>query len=316
MLKDLANLKGFDFSKKIIYTDNLSFDDLFFINEKWKDSLKLDLPNFTELFTPFEDFKDNNYKILYFNKLYNIHILQIHANINDYIFHLTEQINCNHDEYIHIMNNIIDVAISNNHIIPISDLEDKEGALRDYAHLNNSSDDLRDILSSYNLSSEGNKSVLIDRLFDKLTIEDLETVFIFDKSSFDYKLTDEGIKFIKEEYKLYKYRETLPIGFTIDEFLIICKNNPKYYPEEILFGLCYNDWIQFGKNSDSLSKLYKTEVSNVNAEYKIKFCHDLIYYSDFVLELYEKIISEGNCDDINLLKKRYEDYKNFYEDNY
>ena len=34
MLTDLNKLKGFDFSKKIIYTDNLNFDDLFFMSEK------------------------------------------------------------------------------------------------------------------------------------------------------------------------------------------------------------------------------------------------------------------------------------------
>ena len=65
-----------------------------------------------------------------------------------------------------------------------------------------------------------------------------------------------------------------------EEFLLICEKNPQYTPEDILFCLCYQNWIQYGKNSESLSDEYKLEVGNVNARYKDEASTILVYYHD------------------------------------
>lgn len=312
MLTDLDKLKGFDFSKKIIYTDNLSFDELFFMNEKWQESMVLNLPNKMDLNTNFDEIKDINYKILYFNKLFHIYNRLIPDDVSKDNTIVSEEINCSVPDEIHIINNVVDVAISNNHIYYCPE-EEYDEILYDNIMQMYDKRGKQDILKKYGLPISGTVDVIINRLIDNLTPEQLEYEFPFVKyDSFDYMLTDEGIHFVEKNIA-YKYREYLPIGFSLEEFLLICEKNSQYSPEEILFCLCYQNWIQLGENSDTVSMEYKTEVGNINASYKYELSILLVYYHDLAIGILEKIIADGNCDDLEFYKDSIEDLKESYD---
>lgn len=312
MLKDLDKLKGFDFSKKIIYTDNLSFDDLFFMSEKWFDTLILDYPNKVKLHTSFEDMNDMNYKILYYRLLHELYSRYISHEVSKDMIYISTNINCSHIDEIHIENNITDVALSNNHIVYCPEEEYGERTLEENINMLYTMDGLKNILRKYNLPVSGKKGELIDRLISNLSNEQLEMEFPIRKyDMFNYRLTDEGKKLV-EKYSAYKYRDYLPFGFKLDEFILICDNNPQYSPEDILFCLCYQNWVQIRENS-SPSEEYKSEVGNVNAFYKSNLVEPLVYYHDLTIAILEKIISDGDCDNPDRYKFYLEDMKESYE---
>lgn len=314
MLKDLDKLNGFDFSKKIIYTDKLSFEELFFMDETLYEIQTLDLPNKIDLHTSFEDMVDINYKILYYSILHRLYfrVPREVSKDNIYIFY---NINSSSTDRIHIENNIVDVAISNNHIIYCPEEEHCE-KLEETIN-RNTMNDLKKILRKYNLPVSGKKCELINRLISNLTEEQLENEFPIQKfNSLNYRLTDNGIKIV-EKYSAYKYHDFLPIGFELEEFLLICEKNPQYSSEEILFCLCYQNWIQIGENENSLSEVYTSEVGNVNASYKSRLVEALVYYHDLSISILEKIISDEDCDNLDEYKFDLDDLKRSYgEGNY
>lgn len=313
MLTDLNKLKGFDFSKKIIYTDNLSFDDLFFIGEKWYNSLILDYPNKINLHTSFEEMEDINYKILYYGLLHELYSRYIPFEVSKDMAYISTNINCNPIDEIHIENNITDVALSNNHIVYCPDEEYDETTLEENINMLYNMDGVKDILRKYNLPVSGKKGELVNRLITNLSEEELEKEFPIRKyDMFDYRLTAEGKKLV-EKYSAYKYRDYLPIGFKLNEFIIICDNNPQYSTEDILFCLCYQNWIRIRENM-SHSEEYKSEVGNVNASYKSNLVEPLVYYHDLTIAILEKIISDGDCDNIDEYKFDLEYIKESYEE--
>ena len=316
MLTDLNKLKGFDFSKKIIYTDNLSFDELFFMGEN--KSNRFPVPDKMDLYTSFEDMEDFNYKILYYNLLFELYDNEIPreiSKVNSYSF-LAFKLDCDKICNIHFYNNIIDVAFSNNHITFSPDYEDyyEEVTLEDAIHQLYTGDELKDILRKYNLPVSGKKGEQVDRLMNNLSDDQLAAEFPIDKYYTEYyALTNEG-KELVEKYDPFKYRIYLPIGFNLEEFLEICEKNPQYSSEEIIFCLGYQNWIQLGKNADSLSAEYKTEVGNINADYKGHISNCLIYHHDLAIALLEKIISDGDCEDLDGYKYELENLKEHYEE--
>lgn len=316
MLTDLNKLKGFDFSKKIIYTDNLSFDELFFMNEN--KSNRFPVPGKIDLYTSFEDMKDFNYKILYYNLLHELYDNEIPreiSKVNSYSF-LALRLDCDKICNIHLYNNIIDVAFSNNHITFSPDYEDyyEEVTLEDAIHQLYTGEELKDILRKYNLPVSGKKGEQVDRLMNNLSNDQLAAEFPIDNYYTEYyALTNDGKKLV-EKYDPFKYRIYLPIGFKLEEFLEICDKNPQYSTEDILFCLGYQNWIQLGKNADSLSAEYKTEVANINADYKGHISNCLIYHHDLAIALLEKIISDGDCEELDDYKYELDNLKEHYEE--
>lgn len=316
MLTDLDNLKGFDFSKKIIYTDNLSFDELFFMGEN--ESSDLHLPKKIDLHTSFESMNDINYRILYYNLLHHLYANEIPPEIskdNSYSF-VFYGLDCNRIDQIHILNNVVDVAFSNNHITFSPDYEDyyEEVTLEDAIHQLYTGKGLKDILRKYNLPVSGKKGEQVDRLMNNLTDAQLAAEFPIDKYYMEYyALTDEGKKLV-EKYDAFQYRLYLPLRFSLEEFLEICDKNPQYSSKDIIFCLGYQNWIQPGKNSDTLSDEYKTEIANINASYKSGLSNCLVYHHDLAIALLEKIISEGGCDELDYYKYELENLKEQYEE--
>lgn len=99
--------------------------------------------------------------------------------------------------------------------------------------------DLKNVLKKYGLKQSGVKNDLIERINNNLSSEQINNEF---EGSF-YLLTNEGKEYI-DEHIHFTYMQ--PITFTFKEYIILCKENPTFSPDEILCCLAKEDWIIMG----------------------------------------------------------------------
>ena len=300
VLTDLGKLKGIDFSKKFVTTDDIKPNDLKSLENDYYNSLFLDLPNIINVDSKIDEVNDLNYKLLYFSLLNELNGDFEGAHI-DYDVHRLQ-------DRIQFKNNVIDVAMYNNHLKYANEkdkLSNEVTPERIESFCKN--EDKKDILRKYNLKVSGNTEELVNRLMENLTEEQLNYEFPIDKSNFKFIITEKGTEFINDNI-MFRYINYLPFNFTFEEYQLLCTQNQQFTPEEILFCLCYQNWLKMGKSTiRSKDKLKK--IDNFNAGYKIELVQVFYNNPEFIIPLYEKIISEGYGDNTEEYELELQEYK-------
>lgn len=212
MLTDLTKLKGFDFSKKYFEINNIY--DYYEIREYLT---QLDEEKFDE--GPFVDY----------SKIENIEDIEnSHWSISDYVEILVYA----KIDYATTWNEAAKLAKRSGHI---------KYDCFDTIHHSLIGGELQKILRTYDLKVSGRKSELISRIEENLSIEQIKEVFPENSPKSVYVLTKRGEKFL-EKYSVHWFKFE-PSNFTVDEFELICKNNPQYSAEEIYYCLVHQPWI-------------------------------------------------------------------------
>lgn len=137
---------------------------------------------------------------------------------------------------------IKEVALSKGHIIDGKGV----GILR----FRTSVKELKDVAERYGLKKSGTKQVLINRIEDNLTVDEINKEF----NGSRFILTPEGERFLKkfDNYN-FKYFQSLPECFDPIELDILCQENPQYSIEDIVFAIVKEDWCII-ENPDNVSK--------------------------------------------------------------
>ncbi len=127
-----------------------------------------------------------------------------------------------------------DYAINQNHIIDGKGI----GVLKFRTGVN----DLKKVLEKYDLKKSGIKSVLINRILDNLSIEEINKEF----PGHLFILTTKGEEILNDfkQYQKYNnYFPGIPSNFTIKEFIKICEMNSQYDIEDIALSIVMHNWI-------------------------------------------------------------------------
>ncbi|MBE6498061.1 MAG: hypothetical protein E7Z81_07275 [Methanobrevibacter sp.] len=291
MLNDLSMLNGIDFSKKYVNSDGLRSGDLDNILSKQKNKCTFDLPSPISDNSTVDDFPDLNYAILYAHYLGDI-------NSQCYIF-----INVNADEIERrrFQKHVINIAINSGHLIDMGGNWGLDVTEQDLNYFFNM-EELKDVLYKYKLKRSGNKSVLISRITENLTQEQINYEFPPELWDYQFKVTESGIDYVKR----FKYIEMVPFNFTFEEYLLLCEKNPQYSSKDIIFCLCYQDWLQLGENRFSTIKLLN--IDEINRYCKQEFMESFYSDSEYIIPLYEKIISGCLSGDIGFYKEEFDVY--------
>ena len=147
-------------------------------------------------------------------------------------------------------NSVQSIALKNNHI----EYSNSSDLLEDYTV-----DKLKNVLRKYGLKLTGNKNDLIERIKENFTDDVINNEFP-DRL---FTLTDEGKKYLEDNYYLAEFYHALPKNFSLEEFDIICNENHDIFPDEIISCLVNEEWLIW---DESLGK----KPNNLNLEYKVK----------------------------------------------
>lgn len=151
-------------------------------------------------------------------------------------------------------NSVQSIALKNNHI----EYGNSRDLLEDY-----NVEKLKNVLRKYELKLTGNKNDLIERIKENLTDEVINKEFP-DRL---FTLTDEGEKYLEDNYYLAEFYHVIPENFSLEEFDIICKENQDISPDEIISCLVNEKWLTWdeslGKKPDNLNGEYKVKLENI-----------------------------------------------------
>lgn len=179
-----------------------------------------------------EDIEDT--KNIYFRLAYIFYLQEVNSDHNN-VFDKNHyyDINPNNDSNFRgfPLEIIKKIAISKNHIIDGKGL----GILR----YKTQATDLRLMAKKYDLKESGTKKVLIKRIEDNLDIDVINEEFPGSR----FILTDEGEEFLNKfsNYNRF-YFQSLPECFNSTELDILCRENPQYSIEEIIYSLVKENW--------------------------------------------------------------------------
>lgn len=197
-----------------------------------------------------------------------------------------------------------EIAISKNHIYEARGV----GVLK----FKSSVSDIREVLKKYNLKVSGNKQILIDRILENLSIDEINNEFKGKR----FLLTEEGEDFLKKfDYYNFKYFQALPYNFTAKDLIIIFEENREYSLESILYALTMHDWIII--NDESLFSKNTLDSLNFNINYQRYVLAD-IFKNEFpkkAIEIYLKGI-DNQFDSYKVVElcKIYHKEKNYDEE--
>ena len=190
---------------------------------------------------------------------------------------------------------IREVAIGKGHMIDGNGV----GVLR----YRSSAKELKDVAEKYGLKKSGTKKVLINRIEDNLTVDEINKEFPGSR----FILTPEGERFLRkfDNYN-FDYFQSMPECFDPFELEILCQENPQYPIEDIVFAIVKEDWCEI-ENPDLVSE------SSLHS--LIFFIHQKRYFlaqafeKDFperAIELYEScLIEQLNFHYLERLSKLY-----------
>ena len=104
---------------------------------------------------------------------------------------------------------------------------------------------------------------MIERIKENLTDEVINKEFP-DRL---FTLTDEGEKYLEDNYYLAEFYHVIPENFSLEEFDIICKENQDISPDEIISCLVNEKWLTWdeslGKKPDNFNGEYKVKLENI-----------------------------------------------------
>lgn len=177
-----------------------------------------------------EDSNNINFRLAYI--FYLQRVSSSHNNFGDKNHYY--DINQNHDGtfYGFPIELIKKIAISNNHMIDGKGV----GILRYKTLLS----DLKSIAKRYDLKQSGTKKVLIKRIESNLTIDEINKEFHGSR----FILTDDGEKLLNKFNYNEVYFRSLPDCFNPTELDILCRENPQYSIEEIVYSIVKEHWCE------------------------------------------------------------------------
>lgn len=228
MLTDLSKLKGFDFSKKYFEINNI-----------------YDYYEIREYLTQLDEYKLEDVQFADYSKIETIEDI---GDINGSIYDYLEVLICAKEDYATTWNEAAKLAKRSGHI---------KYDCMDTVHHSLIGGELQKILRTYDLKVSGRKSELISRIEENLSIEQIEEVFPENSPKGVYVLTKKGEKFL-EKYSMHWYKFE-PSNFTIEEFELICKNNPQFSAEEIYHCIIHQPWITIDKSKFTKEELEEME---------------------------------------------------------
>lgn len=169
-----------------------------------------------------------------------------------------------------------------------------------------SAKELKDVAEKYGLKKSGTKKVLIDRIEENLTVDEINKEF----NGSRFILTPEGMRFLRKFDKYnFDYFQSMPECFDPFELEILCQENPQYPIEDIIFAIVKEDWCII-ENPDIVSE------SSLHS--LIHFIRQKRYYlaqafeknfPERAIELYEScLIEQLNFHYLEKLSKPYHKY--------
>lgn len=199
-----------------------------------------------------------------------------------------------------IHNKYIDFAIKNKHL-------EKESGLSRITYTSN--DDIKEVLRKYNLKVSGNKTELINRIKDNLSIEQINEEFPSNDQT--WNLSQEGQEYLNKYYYLTVLKPFIPSVFNLSEFNEICEFNPEITPENILYALVYEDWIIAEDASEDVKEL--VDELKIRNKYHVAWHLEKINL-DLAINIYESIYKTDErclgCERLRIIYKREKDYEN------
>lgn len=179
-----------------------------------------------------ENIEDSNN--IYFRLAYIFYLHEVssdHNNVQDKKHYYDINPNPDGRFYRFPLELIKEIAISKKHIIDGKGV----GILKYKTSLS----DLKSIAKKYDLKQSGTKKVLIKRIEDNLAIDEINE----ELSGSRFILTDDGEKFLNKFANYNKfYFQSLPECFNPTELDILCRENPQYSIEEIIYSVVKEDW--------------------------------------------------------------------------
>ena len=179
-----------------------------------------------------ENIEDSNN--IYFRLAYIFYLQEVssdHNNVEDKKHYYDINPNPDGRFYGFPLELIKEIAISKKHIIDGKGV----GILRYKTSLS----DLKSIAKKYDLKQSGTKKVLIKRIEDNLAIGEINE----ELSGSRFILTDDGENFLSKfaNYNEFYFR-SLPECFNPTELDILCRENPQYSIEEIIYSIVKENW--------------------------------------------------------------------------
>ena len=246
-----------------------------------------------------EDIEDS--KNIYFRLAYIFYLQEVNSSHNNVFDEKNYyDITPNYDSNFHgfPLEIIKKIALSKNHIIDGKGV----GILRYKTKLA----DLKSVAKKYDLKQTGSKKVLIKRIEDNLSVDVINREF----SGSRFILTEDGKKFLNKftNYNRF-YFQSLPECFNSTELDILCRENPQYSIEEIIYSLVKEDWCKLENHEYYYESDFHSIIFSIHQK---RYLLAKQFEKDFpkkAIELYEScLLEQFNPSYFDKLTKLYKKY--------